>query len=288
MGKPRVAISACLLGQNTRYDGRAKGAPALVDALAPEVEWLPLCPEADAGLGVPRPPMDLYQQPDGRIAAMNSDGRDCSAQLNAWTAAQIPHLRQRGIDGAVLKARSPSCAVGSAPLRHAAAAAKTDGLFAAALKQAMPDLPIAEEDALQNDEQCRLFLTRVKDRQRQRQTRRRLLLTLSLLVALLAIMLSTPAWSCFLPPCPVNYLSGGRWHCPGCGFTRGWQSFLSGDWRGAGHLHPFGFRVLPLLLLLSLAHAGSCRWRRRPWPWSQWLWIALGAFIACWLLGCMN
>lgn len=312
MAKPRVGISACLLGRNTRYDGRTKGAPELIAALAPDVEWVPLCPETDAGLGVPRPPVDLYRLADGRIAAITPAGDDCTPQLAAWIATTLPALRRRGIDGAILKARSPSCAIGSAKLRvggpvqasnfgrdaqgtagrepvatgdnRPAPVATGDGLFAAALRRAMPELPLAEDDDLRSAVQREQFLARLRVHQRLRRDRRRLLVILALLLALLAFMLSSPALSRYLPPCPLHYLSHGRLTCPGCGFTRGWQALLAGDWRGAGVQHPFAFRILPLLALAAAGHGLLCRCQRRRWPWSQWLWTALGAWIAAWLL----
>jgi len=311
MAKLRVGISACLLGRTTRYDGRAKGAPELIAALSPHVEWVPFCPEADAGLGVPRPPMDLYRQADGRIAAMTPDGHDCTPQLAAWIAATLPTLRSGGLDGAILKARSPSCAIGSAALHdgppgtaaHGAggdasapvgetvsggtsvAAVFGDGLFTAALKRAMPDLPLAEDEDLRSAAHYEPFLARLRVHQRLRQDRRWFLLVLVVLLAVVVLMLSIPALSRYLPPCPLHYLSHGRLTCPGCGFTRGWQALLAGDWRGAGGYHPFAFRILPLLTMVAAGHALLCHWRHRLWPWSQWLWIALGAWIAAWLLG---
>lgn len=319
MAKPRVGISACLLGRNTRYDGRAKGAPELIAALAPDVEWVPLCPETDAGLGVPRPPMDLYRQADGRIAAITPEGHDCTPQLDAWIAATLPALRRGGLDGAILKARSPSCAIGTALLHdgvpgqdgnpglatYSASAGDgapksvggtasdgasapgvfCDGLFAAALKRDMPELSLAEDEDLRSAAQREQFLARLRVHQRLRRDRRWLLVILALLLALLAFMLSSPALSRYLPPCPLHYLSHGRLTCPGCGFTRGWQALLAGDWRGAGVYHPFAFRILPLLALVALGHGLLCRWQRRRWPWSQWLWTALGAWLAAWLLG---
>ena len=56
-----IGISSCLLGEMVRYDGRLKGADALIAALDEQVRWISICPEVGAGLSTPRPPMDLYQ-----------------------------------------------------------------------------------------------------------------------------------------------------------------------------------------------------------------------------------
>ena len=57
MEKPRVGVSACLLGENVRYDGRHKLDPDMVDTLSQYFELVPVCPEVEMGLGVPREPM---------------------------------------------------------------------------------------------------------------------------------------------------------------------------------------------------------------------------------------
>src|SRR5262249_61934374 len=57
--KIRLGVSACLLGQRVRYDGGHKRDDALLRGLGDDVEWIPVCPEVELGLGVPRPPIIL-------------------------------------------------------------------------------------------------------------------------------------------------------------------------------------------------------------------------------------
>ena len=67
-GKPRIAISACLLGENVRFNGGHKQSPLCSQALADYFDFVPLCPEVAIGLGVPREPIRLVgdpQQPQG-------------------------------------------------------------------------------------------------------------------------------------------------------------------------------------------------------------------------------
>jgi uncharacterized protein YbbK (DUF523 family) len=65
--KPRIGISACLLGQRVRYDGGDKRDRFLTETFGPHVEWVPVCPEAEVGMGVPREPVRLSatQRPRG-------------------------------------------------------------------------------------------------------------------------------------------------------------------------------------------------------------------------------
>jgi len=58
-GKVRLGVSACLLGQSVRYDGGHKRDLFLTETLAPFVEWVPVCPEVELGLGVPRDTLRL-------------------------------------------------------------------------------------------------------------------------------------------------------------------------------------------------------------------------------------
>jgi uncharacterized protein YbbK (DUF523 family) len=146
MTRPRVGISACLLGQAVRYDGAHKLAPALVGALADRVDWVPVCPEVGAGLGTPREPMSLV----GERVLGNRSGADYTAPLAAFTAAELDRLTAVGLAGFVLKSRSPSCGVAPQP-----------GLFARALRARFPGLPIAEETDLGDPARCEDFLTRV-------------------------------------------------------------------------------------------------------------------------------
>src|SRR5680860_1301573 len=62
--QPRLGISQCLLGDTVRYDGGHKRDAFLTDVLAPFVEWIPVCPEVEAGLGTPREAMHLAGDPD--------------------------------------------------------------------------------------------------------------------------------------------------------------------------------------------------------------------------------
>jgi len=65
-GKDSARVSACLLGDEVRYDGGHKRDAFLVDTLGPFVEWVPVCPEVEVGLGVPRPAIRLVAPPSPR------------------------------------------------------------------------------------------------------------------------------------------------------------------------------------------------------------------------------
>lgn len=153
-GRPRVLISRCLLGHRVRYDGRDKHQPALAPLLA---RWrvVGVCPELEAGLGVPRPPMDLVGPPGAARAMERASGRDLTPLMTPAVARLVADLRDAGLDGAVLKARSPSCGTGSAArydrIDDPEPADRVDGVFAAALRGLDPPPRLADERAMADD-----------------------------------------------------------------------------------------------------------------------------------------
>lgn len=150
-GRPlRIAVSACLLGEPVRYDGRLKACAAVRDDLARVAELVPLCPEAGAGMPVPREPVDLFG--DARSPRMLGahSGEDWTARVEAWIEAALDRCVATHVAGFVLKSRSPSCGVGTASLyaEPGAPAVRADGLLAAAIRRRFPHLPLAEDEDL--------------------------------------------------------------------------------------------------------------------------------------------
>src|SRR3546814_842407 len=109
--RPRVGVSACLAGQRVRYDGDTRPAAALAH-LKDQLELFLVCPEVAIGLGVPRPPIQLVEL-DGerRVTGVAAPHTDVTDALRALVE-QLPD----DLCGFILKARSPSCATGSAPV----------------------------------------------------------------------------------------------------------------------------------------------------------------------------
>jgi uncharacterized protein YbgA (DUF1722 family)/uncharacterized protein YbbK (DUF523 family) len=151
VGKPRVGVSACLLGHEVRFDAGHKRQRFLVEELAPHVEWRALCPELAAGMGLPREPVRLVQV-GGRARLRGTRTQaDWTDRMDAQARTLVEALGD--LDGFVLASRSPSCGMErvkcypdgpGAPIRDGV------GLFAAALMRRWPDLPVEEEGRLQD------------------------------------------------------------------------------------------------------------------------------------------
>ncbi len=168
----RVGISACLLGQPVRYDGRDKRSAFLIEALGPHVSYVPVCPEVEVGMGVPRETVALIRRDDGdRVAMLGTESRrDFTAAMTVYADARVEALASAGLCGYVLKARSPSCGLGSVPITGAPAAEvfQGDGLFARALRRRLPTLPVVEETALDEPAARDAFLSALFAHQRLR------------------------------------------------------------------------------------------------------------------------
>ncbi|MDH0731666.1 DUF523 domain-containing protein [Pseudomonas sichuanensis] len=110
----RVLVSACLLGQPVRYDGRASGHPDLLQRWQAEGRVVPLCPEVAGGLSTPRPAAEIPggqggQVLDAQVQVLTASGEDVSAAFMAGAQRALELVRRHGIRVAVLKSGSPSC-----------------------------------------------------------------------------------------------------------------------------------------------------------------------------------
>jgi len=163
--RPRIGISSCLLGERVRYNGGDKRDAWLVDVLGPDVEWVPVCPEVEAGFGTPREAMELV--PDARhgIVLMTSRPRpDLTAVLRDFSERRADELGALELDGYVFKARSPSCAI--------AFGSVGPGLFAGAVMRRLPDLPVVDEQRLADADVRQQFVDRVFANARRQQVAR--------------------------------------------------------------------------------------------------------------------
>lgn len=149
----RLGISSCLLGQKVRFDGQHKRDRFLVEELGPFVAWVPVCPEVEAGFGIPRDTLRLVSSAQGPRMIVQKTGEDVSLRMNRFSARRVAALDKLDLCGYVLKSKSPSCGMerlkvyaSNAP--GAMAKPEGVGLFAAALLAAYPNLPVEEEGRL--------------------------------------------------------------------------------------------------------------------------------------------
>lgn len=160
----RIGVSACLLGEEVRYDGGHQKDAYLTTVLARHVTWVPVCPEIEVGLGVPREPIRLVGDPAApRLRGLTS-GADHTDRMNELARRRAQELARRGLSGYVLKRGSPSCGMERVKLyrdERAAPERSGVGLFARALMESQPLLPVEEEGRLGDPRRRESFITRV-------------------------------------------------------------------------------------------------------------------------------
>ncbi len=161
----RIGISQCLLGDHVRYDGGHKRDALLADTLSEFVEWVPVCPEVEAGLGVPREPMRLEGTVSSPRLVTITTNVDHTAAMHRFSARRLRELERLNLSGYVFKARSPSCGIGKVPLANAQGIETPEGvrLFAQAFMTHFPLIPVEDEDRLHDPQILKNFLERVSD-----------------------------------------------------------------------------------------------------------------------------
>lgn len=165
--KVRIGISACLAGYALRYDGCDKLDCALLDALRPVAVLVPVCPEVEFGLPVPRDPMHLEGDPAGPRLVVIRTRRDLTARMKRWAATRVGELEGEKLSGFILKTKSPSCGPSRVPTykngsrdNDSPASRRGVGLFAAALRAQFPQMPIESERHLRDPAALRGFIAR--------------------------------------------------------------------------------------------------------------------------------
>lgn len=146
----RIGISSCLLGEAVRFDGGHKRDPFLADDLSRYVEWVPVCPEVEMGLGVPRETLRLVDEGSGPQLLSRSSKKNHTGTMRDWSAARLERLRDLELCGFVFKRGSPSCGMERVKVyRHTGLLhTRGVGIFAGIVTENFPNLPVEEEGRL--------------------------------------------------------------------------------------------------------------------------------------------
>ena len=159
----RIGISACLLGEKVRFDGGHKQDPFLTGTFGRFVEWVPVCPEVEAGLGTPRESMRLVRTQDGVRLLTVKTAMDVTATLDDYATRRVEELVAEELCGYVLKKDSPSCGLERVKVygAHNVPTKSGRGRFAERLVQRFPNLPVEEEGRLSDPRLRENFVERV-------------------------------------------------------------------------------------------------------------------------------
>jgi uncharacterized protein YbgA (DUF1722 family)/uncharacterized protein YbbK (DUF523 family) len=161
--RPRIGISSCLLGQRVRYDGGHKLDSYLVETFGQFVEWVPVCPEVECGLPVPREAMHLEGDPQAPRLVTIRTRIDYTERMLRWAQKRLRELEAQDLCGFVFKANSPSSGMERVRIYDEAGTPRKVGvgLFARAFIEHFPLLPVEDEGRLHDSDLRENFVERV-------------------------------------------------------------------------------------------------------------------------------
>jgi uncharacterized protein YbgA (DUF1722 family)/uncharacterized protein YbbK (DUF523 family) len=172
--RPRVGVSACLMGDKVRYDGGHQQDHFLTDTLGKLVEWVGVCPEVECGLPVPRESMRLEGDPDTPRLVTSRTHVDQTDRMLAWARRRTAELEREDLAGFVFKSGSPSSGMERVKVFDGNGVPRKVGvgLFAKTFMDRFPLLPVEDEGRLHDDLIRENFIERIFCIKRYRDTAR--------------------------------------------------------------------------------------------------------------------
>lgn len=160
--RPLVGVSQCLLGDAVRYDGQLKANTIVLKKLNNIFELVPVCPEVEAGLGVPRPPVQLTASIENpKLIGRDNSLLDITGLMQDYCKTRPAGLNH--LSGFIFKSRSPSCGLNSTPvfINEQCVTETGRGIFAKTLCKTYPNLPVIEDTELEVKYQLECFIQAV-------------------------------------------------------------------------------------------------------------------------------
>jgi len=159
----RLGISTCLLGENVRYDGGHKLDRFLTETLGQYVEYVPVCPEVECGLPIPRESMHLEGDPERPRLVTSRTHEDKTEQMVSWAKRRVVELEKEDLCGFIFKSNSPSSGMERVKIRNEKGMPekKGVGLFARIFMEHFPLIPVEEEGRLHDPKLRENFIERI-------------------------------------------------------------------------------------------------------------------------------
>jgi uncharacterized protein YbgA (DUF1722 family)/uncharacterized protein YbbK (DUF523 family) len=163
MPKIRIGISACLLGEKVRYDGGHKLDRYITDTLGLYFQWVPVCPEVEYGLAVPRESMHLVGDPASPRIVTVRTGVDHTEGMKKWAEDKLRQLEKEDLCGFIFKSRSPSSGIGGIKVYTLSGmpSNKGAGIFGGAFMRYFPLIPVIDDGRLHNPNLRESFIEQV-------------------------------------------------------------------------------------------------------------------------------
>ncbi len=167
-----VGVSSCLLGEPVRYDGGHKLDRYVRDTLGQYFRFVPVCPEVECGLGIPREAMRLVGDPDKPRLVTNKTGIDHTEQMLTFCKERVKKLAEIPLCGFIFKSKSPSSGMERVKVYNDKGIPNANGvgLFARIFMKRFPLIPVEEEGRLHDDRLRENFIERIFTLRRWQQT----------------------------------------------------------------------------------------------------------------------
>jgi uncharacterized protein YbgA (DUF1722 family)/uncharacterized protein YbbK (DUF523 family) len=161
--KIRIGISTCLLGENVRYDGGHKLDRFLTDTLGQYVEYVPVCPEVECGLPIPREAMHLEGDPESPRLVTLRTKQDTTERMVSWAKKRVVELEKEDLCGFIFKSNSPSSGMERIRVynKKGMPVKKGVGMFARTFMEHFPLLPVEDEARLHDPKLRENFVERI-------------------------------------------------------------------------------------------------------------------------------
>ncbi len=163
MEKIKLGISTCLLGENVRYNGGHKLDRFLTDTLGQYVQYVPVCPEVECGLPIPRESMHLKGIPDSPRLITSKTKQDMTERMVRWAKKRVAELEKEDLCGFIFKSDSPSSGMERVKVYNEKGmpVKKGVGMFARIFMEHFPLLPVEDEGRLHDPELRENFIERI-------------------------------------------------------------------------------------------------------------------------------
>jgi len=168
----KIGISACLLGQNVRWNGGHARDRYLTDTLGLYVEYVPVCPEAECGMGIPRETVRLVGDPENPRLVTSKTNIDHTGRMTQWAAKKVTALEKEDLCGFIFKKNSPSSGLFKVKVYNLKGVPDKSGvgMFARKFTEHFPLIPVEEEGRLHDPKLRETFIEQIFTLRRWRKT----------------------------------------------------------------------------------------------------------------------
>jgi len=163
MEKIKIGISSCLLGNNVRYDGGHKWDRYVTETLEEYFEWVPVCPEVEYGLPIPREAMHLVGEPATPRLVTVRTGIDHTSGMLKWSDKKLKDIENEELCGFIFKSRSPSSGISGVKVYTPSGmpSRRGTGIFGGAFMRHFPIIPVIDDGRLHDPQLRENFIERI-------------------------------------------------------------------------------------------------------------------------------